>query len=140
MLFAIPWHDCYLVHINPLPLSFWKFYRLSKTLTPLVLDFHLLVIRELCNKLRKVHLHTLPQIYLYQIAVHLYGTRMDGISVFMIFLHDSFLEYIHHRYTQLAFILQQTICPLFKRKYFLLMNINFQIKQNQVLVMLIFHL
>ena len=140
MLCARPWKSYDEVHINYLPLPFWKFYILSQTSIPLVFYFHLPAIRALGNKLNNVLFHTFPPIYLSQIMVHLGGTWRNGISGAMNLFHDPLLESIHPRYTQSTLTFQHTVSPLFKRQYSLIMNIHLQIKQNGVLVLFFYHL
>ena len=55
------WKACDKVHINHLPLSFWKFYILSQSFRSWVLYFHLLAIWSLGNKFNNVPSSYLPK-------------------------------------------------------------------------------
>ena len=46
-----------------------------------MLNFHLQETRTLGNKLRNTILHTIPHIYLSQVAVHMCGTRMHEWNI-----------------------------------------------------------
>ena len=117
MLLVRPWKACDEVHVYYLPLSFRKIYIVSQTYRPLAFHFNLLDFWAFGNKLTNIFLDALPHIYLYQIAVHLGGTHMNGISRDMSFLHDPFMEFIHPRYTQPTLKVQHIISPLLKNQY-----------------------
>lgn len=101
-------------HINYLPLPFRKLYSLSHTSRPVVFYFHLLAVWALVNKLNNVFVHTFQAVYLSQIKVHIFGTRMNGIPGSISLLYNPLLDSIHPRYTQCTLILQNTTSPLFK--------------------------
>ena len=75
-----------------------------------MLDFYLLEIWKLRNKLFYVLLQTFPQKYFPKIMVHFCQTRMNGVAGPMVFLKDLVPQLIHLGNTQ-AFLAPQNTMP-----------------------------